>query len=60
MTLNKALRITEQARPAEISATDAPSFWACFTLEFIKTVHRVPRSMGFWANSASFAKSTTL
>ena len=44
---------------AEMSATVAPSFCACFTLEFINTVQRVPRSIGFSAKSAIFAKSAT-
>ena len=57
ITLYNALRITEQASPAEISCTVAPSFCACFTLEFIKTVHLVPRSIGWGAKRASFAKS---
>ena len=43
-----------------MSATVAPSFCACFTLEFINTVQRVPRSIGFLAKRASFAKSRTL
>ena len=43
-----------------MSATVAPSFWACFTLEFMNTVQRVPRSVGFSANRASLAKSSTL
>ena len=40
-----------------MSDTCAPSFWACFTLEFINTVQRVPRSTGCRAKRASFAKS---
>ena len=51
--------MTEIARPDEISATVAPSFCACFTFEFIKTVQREPRSIGFLAKSASLAKSFT-
>ena len=47
----------EMDRPAEISSTLAPSFWACFTLEFINTVQREPRFTGFWANRPSLAKS---
>ena len=43
-------------RPALISSTDAPSFWACLTLEFMNTVHREPRFTGFWVNSPSLAK----
>ena len=56
MTLYSAFLITEYASPAEISETDAPSFCACLTLEFIKTVQRVPRSTGAFANKASLAK----
>ena len=35
-----------------MSATSEPSFWACFTFEFIKTVQRLPRSAGSLENSA--------
>ena len=56
---NTVLYATEYASPAEISATVAPSFCACFTLEFINTVQREPRSIGFSANNATFAKSLT-
>ncbi len=59
MTLKSAFLMTEYARPAEISATVAPSFCACFTLEFMKTVQRVPRSIGLAANRAALAKSST-
>ena len=52
--------MTEYARPAEISDTSEPSFWACLTFEFINTVHLVPKSTGFFAKSASFAKSITV
>ena len=55
----KAFLITEYESPAEISETSAPSFWDCFTLEFIKTVHLDPRSTGAFENKASFAKSST-
>ena len=51
--------MTEYDSPAEISPIVAPSFCACFTLEFINTVHLVPRSTGASAKSASFAKSFT-
>ena len=37
----------------------APSFWACLTLEFMKTVQRLPRSTGRSAKRPSFAKSFT-
>ena len=40
-----------------MSATDAPSFWACLTDEFIKTVQRDPRSTGYWEKSPRSAKS---
>ena len=50
----------EENRPAEISETSAPSFCACFTLEFMKTVHLVPRSIGCCAKTAAFAKSCTV
>ena len=46
----------EMDRPAEMSSTLAPSFWACFTLEFIKTVHREPRFTGFLVNRPSLEK----
>ena len=52
--------MTEQARPAEMSWTDAPSFWACLTLEFMNTVQRVPRSTGSLAKSASAAKPSAV
>ncbi len=29
-----------------MSSIDEPSFWACLTLEFMNTVHLVPRSTG--------------
>ena len=47
--LKQRILITEYASPAEMSATAAPSFCACLTLEFINTVQRVPRSIGFCA-----------
>ena len=50
----------EVDRPAEMSATLAPSFWACFTLEFINTVQRDPRFTGFLVNSPSLEKSAML
>ena len=48
----------EMDSPAEMSSTLAPSFWACFTLEFMNTVHREPRFTGFWVNRPSLAKSS--
>ena len=47
----------EMARPAEMSSTLAPSFWACFTEEFMNTVQREPRLTGFSVNRPSLAKS---
>lgn len=40
-----------------MSASVAPSFWACLTLEFMKTVQREPRSMGLLASRAAWEKS---
>jgi hypothetical protein len=57
ITFSNAFFMTEYASPAEISATGAPSFCACFTREFIKTVHLVPKSTGFFAYMAMSAKS---
>ena len=37
----------------------APSFCACFTFEFMNTVHLVPRSTGAFAKRASVAKDCT-
>ena len=36
-------------RPAEMSSMEAPSFCACFTDEFINTVHLEPRLTGVLA-----------
>ena len=47
----------EMDRPAEISSTVAPSFWACFTEEFMNTVHREPRFTGCFASSPILEKS---
>jgi hypothetical protein len=52
--------MTEYESPAEMSAIDEPSFCACFTLEFMKTVHLVPRSTGLRLLSASDANSGTV
>ena len=54
-TLYNAFLITEYARPAAISGIVAPSFCACFTLEFINTVQRDPKSIGIGANKPSLA-----
>ena len=43
--------------PAEMSATSAPSFCACLTFEFMKTVQRVPRSTGAFESMALAANS---
>ena len=40
----RAFLTTLMDRPAEMFSTLAPSFWACLTLEFMKTVQRLPRS----------------
>ena len=45
--------------PAEMSSTEAPSFCACLTEEFMNTVQRVPRSTGDLPNSPFFANSST-
>ena len=45
-TLYNAFFTTLIHKPAEISSMLAPFFCACLTLEFIKTVQRVPRSTG--------------
>ena len=47
--------MTEYERPALMSPIEAPSFCACLTFEFMKTVQRVPRSTGAWEKSASLA-----
>ena len=47
-------------RPAEMSSTEAPSFWACFTEEFMNTVHREPRFTGCWARRPILEKSAML
>ena len=44
-------------RPAEMSSTEAPSFWACLTEEFMNTVQREPRFTGCWANRPIREKS---
>ena len=41
----------DEESPAEISSTEAPSFCACFTDEFMNTVHLEPSSTGAFANS---------
>ena len=57
MTLYRAFFTTLVERPAEIFSMEAPSFWACFTEEFINTVQREPRSTGLSAKRPSLAKS---
>ena len=44
--------------PAEISSVLTPSFCACFTDEFINTVHREPKSTAFFENNPSFENSS--
>ena len=48
---------TETDSPAEMSSTVAPSFWDCFTEEFMNTVHRLPRFTGAPAWSPFSAKA---
>ena len=60
MTLYTAFFTMEMDRPAEMSSTLAPSFWACLTLEFMNTVHREPRFTGRGENSPSLEKSAML
>ena len=43
-----------------MSAMEDPSFCACFTLEFMNTVHLVPRSTGLFDLRASSANSGTV
>ena len=45
-TLYRQFLTTEYASPAAISLIVAPSLSTCFTFEFIKTVHLVPKSHG--------------
>ena len=59
MTLYSAFLTTLMDRPAEMFWMDAPSFWACFTELFMKTVQRLPRSTGRSANRPSAANSLT-
>ena len=56
-TLYRALRTIDRHRPAAISPIGTLSRWACLTLEFIKTVQRVPKSHGAFACSAAVTKS---
>ena len=51
----RAFLTTEYATPAAMSSIGAPAFCACLTREFMKTVHLVPRSMGWRASRASSA-----
>ena len=57
ITLYIAFLIIDWDKPAEISSTLAPSFWACLTEEFINTVHLEPKSTGCLLNKPSLAKS---
>ena len=56
-TLYRQFFITEYERPAAISSRQAPSRRTCFTLEFINTVQRVPRSHGVFDRQAAPANS---
>ncbi len=60
ITLYMAFLTTLSERPADMSETSAPSFCACFTEEFINTVHLVPRLTGFLARSPNLLNSETL
>ena len=59
MTLNSAFLMTEMARPAAMSPTVAPSFWACLTRLFMNTVQRLPKSTGALVRIAVCANSET-
>ena len=41
-----------------MSSMLAPSFWACLTEEFMKTVQREPRSTGAWERKAAWVNSS--
>ena len=43
-----------------MSSTVAPSRKACFTFEFMNTVHRVPKSQGALARQASWANCSAV
>ena len=60
MTLYSAFFTTLMDSPAEMFSSEAPSFCACFTEEFIKTVQREPRSTGRSARMPFTANSSTL
>ena len=60
MTLNRAFLMTEYERPAAMSPTVAPSFCACLTRLFMKTVQRLPRSTGALDATAALANSWTV
>ena len=59
MTLYSAFFTMEMDSPAEMSSRVAPSFWACFTEEFMNTVQREPRSTGCFASRPRRANSST-
>ena len=46
--------------PAEISSAVAPSFWDCFTDEFMNTVQRLPRFTGARAKSPFLENSSAV
>ena len=56
MTLYTAFFTMEMERPALMSSTLAPSFWACFTEEFMNTVHREPRFTGVLGQQAQLGE----
>ena len=58
-TLYRQFLITEYESPAAMSSISAPSRSTCFTLEFMNTVHLVPRSQGALLRQAAAAKSAT-
>ena len=58
ITLKRAFLMTEYESPLEMSPTLEPSFWACLTLLFIKTVQRLPRSTGSFARRARAENSS--
>ena len=58
ITLSKAFLTIEYESPAKISPRVLPSFCICFILEFINTVHLVPRSTGILLCTASSTKES--
>ena len=60
ITLYIAFLTIDIERPAEISSTEAPSFCACLTHEFINTVQREPKFTGDFENSPFLTNSSNL